>query len=320
MRTLAVRTAPQQAERQPDQADHVTPAGPRHSGLRRDLSRVVQRKDAGSNTPPDLTIQEKDVVTPEREKQAEQLTKKGVPPAEAVSQVMDDAFAERVTKAGGKRVQPATPGRPGSKILLQLQLQLQDRIEIEGKVGGPGLVVAAIDDDDMYNCHSFTFFGAKQSKLADLRKLTHKAPPDTPVAGQGYVDASEIMRAGIQFFFGPPTLVAPRWVGEAEARAALASYQRLSAADSVKVADIAVYEDGSGGLPHSGVVVAVDGQGRPTRLRSKWGRYSLFEHPPTAVPACRVSLSDESPPESIPPHSLTAGLGAIFAVPIPYRS
>jgi predicted deacylase len=244
-----------------------------------DLSMVVQRKDAGTKPQPDLTIRKDELLTPELQIRVDQFVQKGIPPASAVEMAIDDAFAERVRHAGGSRVKPATPGVAGSKIFLMVD----EAMEVEGQTVRPGLLNAAMDDN-MYNCHSFTFFAAKKSKIADVRKLMLKAPPKTPVAGQDYLRATDLTTAGILFFPGPPTLIAPRWVQEAEARAALASYRQVPDGEVVKVSDIAVYNDGQGGLPHSGVVIAVDTAGRPTRLRSKWGKYSLFEHPPTAVP------------------------------------
>jgi hypothetical protein len=50
-----------------------------------------------------------------------------------------------------------------------------------------------------------------------------------------------------------------------------------------KVGDIVVYEK-SGSVTHSGVVTAVDANGNPTKVESKWGNLGTYEHAPGNVP------------------------------------
>jgi hypothetical protein len=64
----------------------------------------------------------------------------------------------------------------------------------------------------------------------------------------------------------------------------LKGYKELAADARVAVGDIVVYALGET-LPHSGKVIAVDKLGKPTMIKSKWSEHSLFEHPPSAVPA-----------------------------------
>lgn len=61
------------------------------------------------------------------------------------------------------------------------------------------------------------------------------------------------------------------------------SYQPRKSGENIATGDIAIYSmDGT--LDHSGKVVEVDEKHNPTKIRSKWGHLSLFEHTPRAVP------------------------------------
>ena len=68
------------------------------------------------------------------------------------------------------------------------------------------------------------------------------------------------------------------------ARNLIKSYLPRKAGEKTTERDIAIYST-NGDLPHSGKVIEVDAKGNPTKIRSKWGHYSLFEHAPDAVPA-----------------------------------
>ena len=63
-----------------------------------------------------------------------------------------------------------------------------------------------------------------------------------------------------------------------------ADYKPLKAGEKVGVGDIVIYST-NGDLPHSGKVTEVDANGKAVKVQGKWGHYSLFEHPPDAVPA-----------------------------------
>jgi hypothetical protein len=50
------------------------------------------------------------------------------------------------------------------------------------------------------------------------------------------------------------------------------------------VGDVIMYQ--KDGVPtHTGKVTAVDADGNPTRVQSKWGSFGLYEHGPFDVPA-----------------------------------
>jgi hypothetical protein len=213
---------------------------------------------------------------------------------------MDDMFAERMKRAGGSRIpRTATFGTPGKAIILTVS----KGIEYEGGTIIPAGVYNASVDDNAYNCHSYTFYEGGQTKLESLQKLAKKVPKEGgEQAGRTYYEVTELMSAGIHFACEKICLIFPRWVLDAEARDQLKSYRPLKAGEQVAKGDIVMYSLG-GALPHSGRVMAVDKQGKPAMIRSKWGHYSIFEHPPDAVPNhygsptyYRKTLSREQPP------------------------
>lgn len=242
--------------------------------------RVQRDNDKDS---PKLTF--KPVEGAEAEKEFKELvakyTDKGKTPQEAMFLAMDDMFAGRVTAMGGKRLPgTATPGKSGQTTFLKVSSD----IVAEGQPLKQGFFNAGIDDDT-YNCHSYAFLDAKTSKLDKLNKLAKTIPKaGGDLAGQKYFEAEDLVKNGLHFEMGPSTLIYPRWVLDDEARALLKSYQPRTAGEKVARGDIGLYSMGSD-LPHSGKVIEVDAKGGPTRLRSKWGHYSLFEHSPEAVPA-----------------------------------
>lgn len=52
-----------------------------------------------------------------------------------------------------------------------------------------------------------------------------------------------------------------------------------------KVGDVVIYRDKAGAIVHSGLVSVVSADGQVTKVKSKWGIFSLFEHPPLYVPS-----------------------------------
>ncbi len=151
----------------------------------------------------------------------------------------------------------------------------------------PGKRAASIDDTS-YNCHSYTFFEATVSKIKELNALADTFPKDEePVyAGQKFYPAEKLVSAGINFDLGKTIVILPRWIiREAEVETLLKGYKQLGPSDHVAVGDIAIYSTTGKDYPHSGRVIAVDKAGRPTRIKSKWGAQSLFEHDPEAVPS-----------------------------------
>jgi hypothetical protein len=227
----------------------------------------------------------KPVEGAEAEKEFNERVKKytdtGKTQQEAMFLAMDDMFAERVTATGGKRLpSTAQPGKSGKTTFLKISTD----IVMEGKRLPQGFFNAGIDDDT-YNCHSFAFLGAKTSKLDKLKKLARKIPKEGgDLAGQEYFEGADLVNNGLHFEMSPATLIYPRWVLDDEARTLLKAYKKRKAGEKVAKGDVGLYSKDSA-LPHSGKVTEVDGKGNPTRLKSKWGHYSLFEHAPEAVPA-----------------------------------
>jgi hypothetical protein len=208
--------------------------------------------------------------------------KQGKTRDEAILLAMDDMFAERVKKAGGQRVAGTlAPKAPPATTYLRVSRDL----EIEGR-RVPAAVYNAAIDDGAYNCHSYTFHEAKQTKMSTLRAVAKKIPKEAgkDMAGKAYYDSADLLAKGIHFNMGRTAVIMPRWVSDGEARELLKGYQPLAPKAMVKVGDIVVYST-NGDLPHSGRITKVDPQGRPVMVRSKWGLQSLFEHPPQAVPS-----------------------------------
>jgi Domain of unknown function (DUF4157) len=226
----------------------------------------------------------KPVEGAEAEKEFKEKVKKytdeGKSQQEAIFLALDDMFAERVTATGGKRLSStATPGKLGKKTFLKISTD----IVVEGKPLPKDFFNAGIDDDT-YNRHSYAFLDAKTSKLDKLKKLAKKIPKEGgKLAGQEYFEGEDLVNNGLHFEVSPATLIYPRWVLDNEARTLLKAYRPRKAGEKVAKGDVGLYSMGSD-LPHSGKVIDVDGKGNPTRLKSKWGHYSLFEHAPEAVP------------------------------------
>ena len=53
---------------------------------------------------------------------------------------------------------------------------------------------------------------------------------------------------------------------------------------AVEVGDLVIYRDDEGNITHSGVVTAVDENGQPTQIESKWGSLGRYLHGPGDVP------------------------------------
>jgi hypothetical protein len=200
---------------------------------------------------------------------------------EAAFLAMDDMFAERVKATGGKRLPgTATPSTPGAKTFLKVSAG----IVYGGETIPENFYDAAIDDSS-YNCHSYTFYDAKRTKVDKLKKLAKTIPKEgEDLAGQKYYEATDLVQEGVHFELGPPTVLFPRWVLDGEVRTLLEGYKPLPAGGKVAVGDVVIYST-DGDYPHSGRVTEIDGKGNPVKVKGKWGHYSLFEHPPDAVPA-----------------------------------
>jgi hypothetical protein len=239
---------------------------------------MVQRDKGDQNG--GFLSEEDPAAQKELEKKVAEFEKKGKSKEDAIFLAMDDMYAERVRKAGGKRIpKSATPGKAGKTKTL---IFVTEPMAVGEKYINSGPMNATIDDG-VYNCHSYTLDEGKKSKLTVLNGLTQKIPKEAGIAGN-FFDSKDLVKNGI--FFDPHiTLdIFPRWVGDAEMRTHLKDYKALAVGEKVAVGDIVVYTVGST-LPHSGRVIAVDKKGNATMIRSKWGYQSLFEHPPLAVPA-----------------------------------
>lgn len=246
----------------------------------------IQRQQAGGTSKTRFKPVEGDEAEKELKKKAAAYKSKGKTEVQAYDLAMDDMFAERVEATGGRRFpKTVTPSTPGTKTYLQIP----GNFKHAGDSIKEGFYSAAIDDV-AYNCHSYTFYDARQTKLAKLNGLAKIIPKEgEDLAGQKYFDAEDLDKNGIHFETinkdGIPILpiILPRWVLADEVRSQLKNYKAL-AEGKVAKQDAAVYSANED-LPHSGKVTEVDAKGHPTKLKSKWGHYSLFEHAPDAVPA-----------------------------------
>lgn len=213
--------------------------------------------------------------------------KEGKSQQEGAFLAIDDMYAKRVSESGGTRVPgTATPGKVDAKSATWLSVP-SPGVTVNDKTIRPGLFAAAVDDTS-YNCHSFTFFEAKVSKIKDLNALADTIPKEAgpEMAGKKFFAADRLISAGIYFELASTILILPRWIiRETEVEALLKGYNQLGPSDRVAVGDIAIYSTTGKDYPHSGRVIAVDKAGRPTRIKSKWGAQSLFEHDPEAVPS-----------------------------------
>ena len=271
-----------------------TEAGERAAESAAQESTRVLSADLGSFPGPEIQRQERPgssqvgfrsvddpAAQTEFEKKVAKLKKAGESQVRAQFLAMDEMFAERVAEAGGKRIpSSATPGSEGSQTFVMVSTP----IDFEGQAIEPKLYNATIDNS-VYNCHSFTMDERGKTKLQQLAKLAKKVPKEGgKIAGQSYFEAKDLLQNGIHFAPKVALEIYPRWIDDAEMRARLKDYKVLPAGAKIAVGDIVVYTIGET-FPHSGKVIAVDKQGKPTMIKSKWGEYSLFEHPPSAVPA-----------------------------------
>ena len=212
--------------------------------------------------------------------------KEGKTPQEAGFLAIDEMYEKRLTESGGTRVAgTATPGKIDPKSATWVVIP--PGLIVNETMVTPGKRAAAIDDTS-YNCHSYTFFEATVSKIKELNALADTFPKgEEPVyAGQKFYPAEKLVSAGINFDLGKTIVILPRWIiREAEVETLLKGYKQLGPSDHVAVGDIAIYSTTGKDYPHSGRVIAVDKAGRPTRIKSKWGAQSLFEHDPEAVPS-----------------------------------
>ena len=253
-------------------------------GPRRTSAPTVHRDKPG--TTPKFRPMLDEAGNLEYEKLRNKYEKEGKNPQEAAFLAIDEMYAKRVGESGGVRVPgTATPGKIDPKSATWLRVS-PPGLTVNDKAIGPGTFVAAVDDTS-YNCHSYTFYEAKFSKIKDLTALADTVPKEAgpEMAGKKFFAAEKLMSAGIYFEPENTILILPRWIiRETEVETLLKGYRRLGAADHVAVGDIAIYSTTGTDYPHSGRVTAVDKAGRPTKIKSKWGAQSLFEHDPEAVP------------------------------------
>jgi hypothetical protein len=243
----------------------------------------IQRQvDAGSS-PSGFRPVDNAAAQTEFQKKVAKFKKSGESKDRAEFLAMDEMFAERVAEFGGKRLPgSATYGGKGRQTFVMVLKALDyDGHKIDAKFYN------AIIDSSVYNCHSFTMNEEGKTKLQQLTRLARKVPREGgEIAGQSFFDAQDLLDNGIHFApkEGAGLEIYPRWIVDKEMRARLKDFKELPVGAKVAVGDIAVYSLG-GALPHSGKVVAVDKQGKPTMIKSKWGKYALFEHSPAAVPS-----------------------------------
>lgn len=76
----------------------------------------------------------------------------------------------------------------------------------------------------------------------------------------------------------------PRWVNFPSYQLAN-GFKKLAADQKVHAGDVILYADSHGVPTHTGVVKAVDDDGNPTQVESKWGAYGLYVHAPFDIPA-----------------------------------
>lgn len=76
----------------------------------------------------------------------------------------------------------------------------------------------------------------------------------------------------------------PRWVNFPTYQLTNGPFKKLAADQRVHVGDVILYADDKGVPTHTGVVKAVDGDGNPSQIESKWGAYGLYTHGPMDVP------------------------------------
>jgi len=246
------------------------------------VDQVVQLKNSEKTSKTKFKPLTDKAANEEFKKLKAKYRKEGKDEREADFLAMDDMFAERLKVAGGKRLPgTATLGKLGEKTYLSIPTKI-----IYNDMPLPlGFYNAGIDDKS-YNCHSFTFNDAKTSKLTKLKTIA-KTIPEGPVKGKKYFDAVDLVRNMIHFEMGPPTLIFPRWViSPAEIKSLLKTYRPRKAIEKLETTkrDIVIYST-NGDFPHSGKVTQVDAKGKPIKIKSKWGHYSLFEHDPETIPA-----------------------------------
>jgi hypothetical protein len=284
---LVIGKASKECERQADQVAQVITQGGQRTALKQvcqGLHRVAEQVQRQKSKNP-LKTEFEPLDTEKAEEEFNQLKaqykKLGKTEQEAALLATDDMFAKRVEAIGGKRFPGTiTLGKLGQKTYLRIT----SSINLNGEEIKPGFFNAGIDDNS-YNCHSFTFFDGKKSKSDKLQILARTIPKEGgDLAGQKFFDATDLVKEGIYFEMRRIPLIFPRWVLDAETRDLLKGLRSRKTGEKVEKGDIAIYSS-NGDLPHSGKVTQDDGKGNPTRIKSKWGHFSLFEHAPEAVPA-----------------------------------
>lgn len=90
----------------------------------------------------------------------------------------------------------------------------------------------------------------------------------------------------------------PHWVGSPWFELNNGHWQALAADQRAHVGDRLVYRN-NGQITHTAVVSAVDKDGNPSRVRSKWGSWGLFEHDPFNVPNVAGTPSDYGLPAEL---------------------
>jgi len=229
----------------------------------------------------------KPITTPEAEKEyqdrVQQYKKQGKNEEKAAMHAMDDMFAERLKQTGGKRVAGSATF---TNISQKTFLLVSKHMSIGGEIIKPGLYNAGIDSRS-YNCHNYTFHNMKFSNDKKLKSLK-KIIPKGAAKGKTYYDSIDLFKNGVHFDLKTSGIVIyPKWLiklSEIKKRLSKFRPRKVGEKFSSNKGDIVMYSLG-GDFPHSAKVTKVDRTGEPTRVKGKWGHFSLFEHDPATVPA-----------------------------------
>jgi hypothetical protein len=164
-------------------------------------------------------------------------------------------FADPVKGEAARKPWPTTPANKLAEPPEDPGQDFKDYAKIYNKAveASGGKVVEAIRTDyneaTYYNCHSFATTGAH----GDLH--------------DPFANAYQ-----------------PRWVNFPTYQLTNGPFKQLKPEQRVHVGDVILYQ--KDGVPtHTGKVIAVDADGNPSRVESKWGSFGLYEHGPFDVPA-----------------------------------
>jgi len=193
---------------------------------------------------------------------------------------MDDMFEARIRAAGGKRIANTT----SFPLKATTFLRVSSPIMLDGELVNNKLFNAFIDDKS-YNCHAYTLFDAKKTKMSKLKKVAKKIPAG-PKKGENYYDSVDLLSNNIHF----ETLniwmgIYPRWIAKiSELNSHLNSYRKRKAGEKLVAGSSIIMYELKGQYPHSSKVIKINSKGDAIMARGKFGHYSLFEHHPLSIP------------------------------------